>query len=314
MIRKIGLQLGTIALFVFMVWNAYLALSRFNERGRIADLTIESSRMQAAVSNVVRDLTDMETGQRGFLLTATPDYLLPYQAAKNRIAGDLAVLRAALAKSPQSEQSAELQLETLAASKMAEMEHTISLRQQGYRHRAFKLVDSNEGLEYMEKMRSLLSSLATTENDRFASLQAQKNDRLEKAFREILLTNLALFALAICLFAGLRYHGQRLEHDSVASRQELIVREVQLRKLTSALSTQARAKTSTIEQNAYLLLEQYGDFLPRQGHEYAEQIREASTQMERLRQDLVADGPASADLLAQYESVAKQPGEPTRVQ
>ena len=162
MIRKIGLQLGTIALFVFMVWNAYLALSRFNERGRIADLTIESSRMQAAVSNVLRDLTDMETGQRGFLLTATPDYLLPYQAAKNRIAGDFAVLRAALAKSPQSEQAAELQLETLADSKMAEMEHTINFRQQGYRHRAFKLVDSNEGLEYMEKMRGLLSSLATT--------------------------------------------------------------------------------------------------------------------------------------------------------
>jgi len=287
-----------------MIWNAYLALSRFNERGRIADLAIESSRMQAAVSSVLGDVTDMETGQRGYLLTATPEYLLPYQEAKTRIAGDLTALRAALAKSPQSEQATELQLEELARSKMGEMEHTISLRQQGYRRRAFKLVDTDEGLGYMEKMRSLLSSLSTTESNRFASLEAEKNQRLAKAFREILLTNISLFALAICLFAGLRYHGQRLEHDSVESRQELIVRDVQLRKLTSALSTQARAKTSTIEQNAYLLLEQYGDFLPRQGHEYAEQIREASTEMERLRQDLIADGPSSADLVAHYESVA----------
>jgi CHASE3 domain sensor protein len=304
MIRKIVLQLGTIALFALMVWNAYLALSRFNERGRIADLTVEGSRMQAAISTVLRDLTDMETGQRGYLLTATPDYLLPHNDAKNRIAVDLAGLRAALAKSPQSEQAIELQLESLANSKMAEMEHTIRLRQQGYRHRAFKLVDSNEGLEYMDKMRGLLSSLSTTENDRFASLQREKNVRLEKAFREILVTNISLFALALCLFAGLRYHGQRLEHDAVQSRHELIVRDVQLRKFTSALSTQARAKTSTIEQNAYLLLERYGDFLPRQGHEYAEQIKEASTQMERLRQDLIADGPPSADLLEHYESVA----------
>jgi CHASE3 domain sensor protein len=304
MIRKTVLQLGTMALFTLMAWNAYLALSRFNERGRIADLTVESSRTQAAVSTVFEDLTDMETGQRGYLLTATSDYLLPYNHAKDRIAGDFVGLRAALAKSPQSQQATELQLEALANSKMAEMEHTISLRQRGYRRRAFKLVDSNEGLEYMDKMRGLLSSLSSTEKDRFAGLQAEKNVRLEKAFREILVTNLSLLALALCLFAGLRYHGQRLEHDAVQSRQELIVRDVQLRKLTSALSTQARAKTSTIEQNAYMLLEHYGDFLPRRGQEYAEQIKEASTQMERLRQDLIADGPSSADLAAHYESVA----------
>jgi CHASE3 domain sensor protein len=304
MIRKTVLQLGTIALLALMAWNAYLALSRFNERGRIADLSVQSSRMQAAIATVLRDITDMETGQRGYLLTATSDYLLPYSDAKARIATDFAGLRAALAKSPQSEQAIESKLESLANSKMAEMEHTINLRQQGYRHRAFKLVDSNEGLEYMDQMRGLLLSLSKTENDRFAGLQAEKNDRLRKAFREILVTNLSLFALAICLFAGLRYHGRQLEGEAVQSRQELIVRDVQLRKFTAALSTQARAKTSTIEQNAYLLLEYYADFLPRQGQQYAEQIKEASTQMERLRQDLIADGPAGADPVAHYESVA----------
>ena len=67
---------------------------------------------------------------------------------------------------------------------------------------------------------------------------------------------------------------------------------MQLEKLTFALSNQARFKTSAIEANARLLLDNYGGFLPRQGHEYAEQIKEASIQMERLRQDLV-DSPGS---------------------
>ncbi|MGA8685383.1 MAG: hypothetical protein WB623_13300, partial [Candidatus Sulfotelmatobacter sp.] len=54
------------------------------------------------------------------------------------------------------------------------------------------------------------------------------------------------------------------------------------------------SKTCAIEENARLLLQNYGGFLPRQGHEYAEQIREASAQMERLRQDLVgSSGPHS---------------------
>ena len=85
--------------------------------------------------------------------------------------------------------------------------------------------------------------------------------------------------------------------------QELAAREFQLKKLTSALSNQARTKTSAIEVNASLLLQNYGGFLPRQGHEYAEQIKEASAQMERLRQDLVGS-PTSTDEEAVYDSVA----------
>ena len=65
------------------------------------------------------------------------------------------------------------------------------------------------------------------------------------------------------------------------------MRDLQLRKLTSALSNQARSNMTALEVSARLLLENYGGFLPRQGHEYAEQIKEASAEMERLRQDLV---------------------------
>ena len=83
-----------------------------------------------------------------------------------------------------------------------------------------------------------------------------------------------------------------LEQEAAQNRQELAVRDLRLKKLTSALSNQARSKTFAIEANARLLLENYGGFLPRQGHEYAEQIKEASAQMERLRQDLV-DNPGS---------------------
>ena len=73
------------------------------------------------------------------------------------------------------------------------------------------------------------------------------------------------------------------------------MRDLQLEKLTSALSNQARSKTSAIEANARLLLENYGGFLPRQGHEYAEQIKEASAEMERLRQDLVGSPGSNGD-------------------
>jgi len=295
MIRKALLQIGVPALLAFMAWNAYLTVSHLKQMQHIAARTLESSTIQADISNVLKDLTDMETGQRGYLLTANPAYLRPYSEARGRIGSDLASLRAAVANRAESEQSEESELESLATSKQAEMERSISLREQGYRRRAFMLVDSNEGLEYMDRARGLLSSLSVAQANNFDRLDRERATSLSRALVETIVANLCLVVLTACLFGIVRYHGQALEQETAKSREALAVRDLQLQKLTFALSNQARSKTSAIEANARLLIDNYGGFLPRQGHEYAEQIKEASIQMEQLRQDLVASPGHNSD-------------------
>ncbi len=295
MIRKALLQIGAPTLLAFMAWNAYLAVNHLRQMQHIAARTLESSTIQANISSVLKDLTDMETGQRGYLLTGDPSYLQPYTDAKGRIESDFGGLRAGLANRAESERSQESQLESLATSKQAEMERSISLRQQGYRHRAFMLVDSNEGMEYMDRARGLLSSLSVAETNNFGRLDRERNTTLSKALVETIVVNLCLVVLTACLFGLVRYHGQVLEQETAKSKQSLAARDLQLEKLTFALSNQARSKTSAIEANARLLLDNYGGFLPRQGHEYAEQIKEESIQMERLRQDLVASPGRNSD-------------------
>ena len=293
MIRKAALQILAPALLVFIACNAYIAISHLRQMQRITALTLESSAIQANIAAVLRDFTDMETGQRGYLLTENSSYLQPYNDARSRIENDLAGLRAGLANRADSGRSMESQLESLATEKQSEMERSINFRQQGYRHRAFMLVDSNEGMEYMVKARELLSSLSMAESSHFARLDKERNDRLSKASAQIIVVNLCLLVLTACLFGLMRYHGQMLEEEAASSRQELAVRELQLETLTYALSNQARSKTCAIEANARLLLENYGGFLPRQGHEYAEQIQEASAEMELLRQDLLGGAESS---------------------
>jgi CHASE3 domain sensor protein len=287
MIRKAALQILAPALLAFMAWNAYLAVNHLRRMQRITALTLDSSRIQANISGVLRDLTDMETGQRGYLLTEDPSYLQPYTDAKGRIESDFAGLRTGLAKRAEPERSMESELESLANSKQAEMDHSISLRQQGYRHRAFMLVASNQGLENMNRARLLLSSLSAAEASDFARIDRDRNASLSKASTETMIVNACLLAFTACLFGLIRYYGRALEQESAQSRRALAGRDLQLGKLTFALCNQARFKTSAIEANARLLLDNYGGFLPRQGHEYAEQIKEASAQMEQLRQDLV---------------------------
>jgi CHASE3 domain sensor protein len=286
MIRKAALQIGAPALLAFMAWNAYLAVNHLKQTQKISALTLESSMIQAHIAVVLKDLTDMETGQRGYLLTADPSYLQPYTDAKGRIGADIADLRAGLANRAEHERSLESQLESLAKSKQAEMERSISLREQGYRHRAILLVDSNEGMEYMDRARGLLSSLSVAETSS-ATFDRERTASLRKALAETIVANACLLVLTTCLFGLIRSHGKVLQQKVVRSKRELAVRDLQLERLTSALSNQARSNTCAIEANARLLLENYGGFLPRQGYEYAELIGQASAQMERLRQDLV---------------------------
>jgi CHASE3 domain sensor protein len=287
MIRKIAMRSAVAALFVLMALNAYLAIHRLSQIRKSAALTMGSSIIQADISGVLQDLTDMETGQRGYLLTGDPAYLKPYAEGKTRIESHFASLRSGLADRTERERSLESRLESGTGSKQAEMERSISLRQQGYRRRAFNLVDTNEGRDYMDGARNLVALLSSAESSSFARFDKERAAGLSKALSETIIANSCLLVLAACLFGFIRYHEYVLEKDTAESRQALAVRDSQLERLTSALSNQARSKIAAIEANALLLLEEYGGFLPRHGHECAEQIKEAAAQMERLRQELL---------------------------
>ena len=287
MIRKLALQIGIPTLLALMAWNAYLAVSHLKRMQKITVLTMESSAIQAELSAVLKDLTDMESGQRGFLLTGDATYLQPYSEAKGRVETNFVALRAALTSRREHEQSLVSQLASLASAKQAEMERTISLRQRGYRLRSFRVVDTNEGEDYMDKIRWIVSSLASSESGNFAKLDNEKSATLKKFLWISLASNSATLLIAACLFGLMRRHGRLLEEEAAKSREELAVRDFQLQRLTSALSGQARSDITAINTISGLLLDNYGAFLPRQGHEYAEQMKEAAAQIERLRQDLI---------------------------
>jgi len=304
MMRKAALQVGFAGLFALIVWNGYVVVRHVKQMQRIAALTGQSSVIHAELSVVLKDLTDMEAGQRAFLITNNPPYLQPYAEAKDRMAADFANLRRGLANRSEQERSLEIQVESLVTSKQSEMEHSIALRKQGYRHRAFKLVDSNEVMEYIDKAREHLSSLFAAENEILAGIENEKNAGLSKVLKETIVVNLALLALVGSLFVLVRYHGRVLEQEAVERARRLASLDSQLAKFMSALSNEARSKTSAIEANAHLLLQEYGGFLPRHAHECAEQIEEASLQLEQLRLDLIGNSGSSNDEGAVYEAVA----------
>jgi CHASE3 domain sensor protein len=286
-IRRVALRIGVPMLLAVIGWNAYLGVQHLRQTDERATKILNSSAIQTNISDVMKGLADMEASQRGYLLTGDPGYLEPYSDAKARIGKNLPELRARLAKHRPSEQALESRLEYLAASRQSEMEHGIDLRERGYRHRAFKLVNTNEGKSYMDEIRRITSSLAALESGSVTILEKDRNTAFKKVLSVTLMANAGLFVLTACLVLLLRHDYRRLDYGVAQSRRELALRDSQLLKLTSALSGQARSEIVAINTTSRLLLDNYGGFLPRQGHAYAEQMNQAAIEIERLRQDLV---------------------------
>jgi hypothetical protein len=61
--------------------------------------------------------------------------------------------------------------------------------------------------------------------------------------------------LAVCAFGLIRHHGRLLREEAARSRNELGVRNLQLERLTAALSGQARSNMVALNMNSRLLLE-----------------------------------------------------------
>jgi len=298
MIRKATVQIGVPALLVCMALNAYLAVDHLRQMQKMDTLTRESSTVQATIAGVLKDLTDMETSQRGYLLTGEQSYLQPYTTAKDRIGSDFVNLRLQLAVRPEDQRSLELQVESLAKSKQVEMERTIDLRQRGYRHRSFMLVDTNEGKGYMDEARGIASSLSSAESRNFVRIEGERVLALKKILSRTIIVNGGVLVMAVCLFGLIRYLGRAMKEEAARSKEELAIRDSQLAKLTSVLSGRARFNITALNTTSRLLLENYGGFLPRQGHEYAEQMQEAATEMERLRLDLVGNATPEGEATA----------------
>jgi CHASE3 domain sensor protein len=287
MIRKIGIQIGFLLMLVLLIWNAYLAATHLKQVQKIATVSVASSAFQAKLSAVLQDVIDMETGQRGYLLTDNADYLQPYNDAKNKITNDFAALRPLFTNRAQDEQSQESQLESLAQSKQDEIGRTISLRQQGYRKRSFNLVDTNEGKGYMDEIRRIVFSLSSAESNNLAKFESGTTAALKRIWLITIMTNAGLLLLAACLFWLVLRHGKILGEEAMRSKTEIATLDSQLERLTSALSGEVRSSIIASNTNSQLLLEHFGSFLPRVGHEYAEQMKDAAAQIERIRQDLL---------------------------
>ncbi|MET7242515.1 CHASE3 domain-containing protein [Methylobacterium sp. EM32] len=128
-------------------------------------LSVDRTLMQ-----VLADLLDSETGQRGYLLTGDPAFLVPYTAGQARIAAELPVLEAEL-RSVETQEERLRALRPAIARKFIELDRTLALDRAGDRDGALALVRAGEGKAEMDEIRRIIETMRAQEDDLLVGYQ-----------------------------------------------------------------------------------------------------------------------------------------------
>ncbi|QEL64486.1 hypothetical protein OTERR_10100 [Oryzomicrobium terrae] len=173
-----------------------------------------------ALEQVLGNLRDAETGQRGYLLTGEAGYLEPYFRANRRQDQLLAYLRERLDDDPQWAPLLD-EMETLRREKMTELAFTIHLRNTKGLEAAMRVVDSGQGKETMDRLRVVIDLPYHTKQDELRQEVADSKERARQSrFSLMFFGGITLLGLIGTYWAvaedirGKRLLRERLAHEA----------------------------------------------------------------------------------------------------
>ena len=123
----------------------------------------------------VSTLKDVETGQRGYLLTGDERYLEPYQRAHTNLTLELSELKRLSSAGDLPSRQVE-RVADLTQKKLAEIEDTIRLRRERGPEAALEIVHSGRGKQLMDELRSVVGQIETEKQSEFRQTNRQTSN------------------------------------------------------------------------------------------------------------------------------------------
>jgi CHASE3 domain sensor protein len=244
------------------------------------------------------DITQAETGQRGFMLTGQDRYLKLYGAGVNQVRQDMTELRD-LTSDNSGQQQAIQRLDPLIAARLAELGDGIEVRKRsGLLAGVEAVTRANNGERWMGQIAAQIEEMRQTE----AQLLTRRLDTAAASARKIRVVIVCGNALAILilLVAGFVIHREtsrrnRAEQNLKHVNERLERRTADLSETNTELESFAysvahdlRAPLRHIAGYSNVLVQDYGPQLDEEGIRYLGKIGDGAQEMGRLVDDLLS--------------------------
>ncbi len=173
----------------------------------------DTARIQ--VRNVLVHLLNTETGQRGYLLTADPAYLVPYHLGRNSVRDSLEKAEASGYSDPRFLANVR-RLALVSESKLDEIDRTVQLKKRGDDEAAVNIVREGFGRQKMVEARQLIQ-------DEVVRLR-EARDVIMNGFNDRLLRAALILALMLATVVATTLHAWRSLSAAARRNNELAKR------------------------------------------------------------------------------------------
>ncbi|MCL1465934.1 CHASE3 domain-containing protein [Argonema galeatum] len=171
-----GLGLATIIL-IAIVGESYQSLTQLVK----TNSSVENSFfIIKKLDDVLSQMKDAETGQRGYIITGNNSYLEPYRAVNGEVIREVKILKQLTENSPDKQRQFDT-LESLIANKLSELQQTIDLRKNKGFEAAQRVIETNRGKTLMDEMRRVIYELELAQKQLLAQQQNQAKTYAQNA-------------------------------------------------------------------------------------------------------------------------------------
>jgi CheY-like chemotaxis protein/signal transduction histidine kinase/CHASE3 domain sensor protein len=196
---KIGTKIGvsfalSLATLVTIGLISYQSTNELIETSRKETHTYQ---VLSQLEGLNLQLTNAETGQRGYIITGEQRYLEPYNAAIAVLNQKVKELQRLTSDNPNQQNRLDI-LQPLLTQRMAVMKDVIDLRQSQGMEPAQKAILTDQGKQLMDQIQKVIQAMKTEEN----ALLKQRSERARVAAQQTIATiiySIPLFSLVLAL-------------------------------------------------------------------------------------------------------------------
>lgn len=212
------------------------------------DTVIEARDLRTTTSNLRIALQEMESSQRGFLLTQDEIYLVPYNAARERILPYFGQLAEAVTDLPAYRGRMEALAPAL-GDKLTEFEQTIALVRDGRRAEALAMVETDRGRRIMEEARALFVEIITNaDNELTQGVQEQRASADTLRYVTIVAGILIILVIGGAVWTALNY-----TRDLLTARAEVEALNAGLEQRVKERTQALMSANEEVQRFAYIV-------------------------------------------------------------
>jgi PAS domain S-box-containing protein len=216
---RIWLYLSVGLLLGLMLINGGIAYWQIRQLHEHALWVSHTYQVLEVLESTVSTLTDAETGQRGYVITADPAYLEPYRATLTQFQEKLDQL-ARLTRDNPDQRERIPRFEELASKRLELLAKNVASVQQGNREAAAQVIVSGEPKRVMDQIHSLAGDMQQDERRLLDEREAEYATIYRGALLNVGVTSLAAITALAAFLWLLRKHAHGLANWAAAIHQQ----------------------------------------------------------------------------------------------